>query len=64
MERCMAPLLVMTRGQLPGGTRPGIDHIAASDDLQAARVWSWPSEVGGRQVSDHEGAGADLTAAS
>ncbi len=56
-----ADLDIVTAGQLPGCDRPGIDHVACSAGLVAERVWGWRSDEGGRRLSDHDGAAADLT---
>ena len=58
------PLTVITEGTLSGGTRPGIDHIAMSSQFVADRVWGWPNELDGQRLSDHEGAGADVSPAA
>ena len=54
------PLEIVTSGTPGGASRPGIDHIALSFHLRAERVWGWPNEVGGRWLSDHDGAGVDV----
>ena len=54
------PLEIVTSGTPGGASRPGIDHIALSGHLRAERVWGWPNEVGGRRLSDHDGAGVDV----
>lgn len=52
---------VATAGTPPGCRRPGIDHIAHDHHLLAADVWGWPNDHGGTRMSDHDGAGVDLT---
>ncbi|MBK9295546.1 MAG: endonuclease/exonuclease/phosphatase family protein [Candidatus Microthrix sp.] len=54
------PLQIVTEGVLKGVSRPGIDHIALSDHLQAQTVWGWPNQVDGRRLSDHDGSGVDI----
>ncbi len=61
MAVAFSTLDVVTRGQIEGCTRPGIDHVAVSRDLTPARVWGWPNKIEERRLSDHEGAGVDLT---
>lgn len=56
LERAFEPLTILTAGTLSGCERPGIDHIAVSDDLTAVSVAGWPSVIGGQRMSDHDGA--------
>lgn len=52
-----------TAGTPPGCDRQGIDHIALGPALRAERVWGWPNAIDGRRLSDHDGAGCDVTVA-
>ena len=45
---------IVTAGTLPGCEKPGIDHIAISSHLRAARVQGWPKNVTGTVVTDHD----------
>lgn len=56
-------LELVTAGTLPGGEKPGIDHIAISSHLRAARVQGWSKDVTGNVVTDHDGSFVDLTSA-
>lgn len=60
LTEAFAAMDVITQGTPPGGTGPGIDHIAINSHLVADRVWGWPKELDGQRLSDHEGAGADV----
>ena len=60
LNETFADFDIVTQGQLEGGTRPGIDHIALSSQLRSTNTWAWPNVVNGQRLSDHEGAGADL----
>lgn len=60
MAAAFADFDVITAGQLNGGERPGIDHIAVSSHLAASKTWAWPNVIDGQRLSDHEGAGTDL----
>ncbi len=64
LEAAFAPTKIVTAGVPNGATRPGIDHIAISGDLQASSVWGWPNHIDDVRISDHDGAGADLTKTS
>ena len=55
---------IVTRGVLPGCTRPGIDHIALSSHLRATNVAGWANDVTGNRLSDHDGAFADVELSS
>lgn len=61
LQAAFVPTTIVTAGAPTGGTRPGIDHIAVSSQLRATSVWAWPQAIDGVRMSDHEGAGADLT---
>lgn len=61
MDAAFAPFEIVTRGRVEGGTRAGIDHIAISHHVAPTKVWGWPNEIDGRRLSDHDGAGVDLT---
>ncbi len=63
MTVTFSTLDVVTSGQIEGCTWPGIDHVAVSRDLALANVWGWPNKIDDRRLSDHEGAGVDLTVA-
>ena len=63
MAETFVSLDIVTQGTVDGGTRPGIDHIAVTKELQPSKVWGWPNEVEGHRLSDHDGAGVDLSAA-
>jgi hypothetical protein len=64
LEAAFAQTKIITSGVPNGATRPGIDHIAISGDLEASGVWGWPNRIHGVRISDHDGAGADLTKTS
>lgn len=64
LNAAFAPTKIVTAGVPKGAIRPGIDHIAVSGDLQASSVWGWPNRIHGVRISDHDGAGADLTKTS
>lgn len=60
LEAAFEPLVILTRGTVPGCDRQGIDHIAVSEELQAISVAGWPNKVKGHRMSDHDGAVVDL----
>ncbi len=60
LDTAFSPMTIATAGQVPGATRPGIDHVALSRHLTASKVWGWPSKLNGDRLSDHEGAGLEV----
>ena len=60
LAQTFSELDIVTAGTLPGCEKPGIDHIAISSHLQAARVQGWPKDVTENVVTDHDGSFADL----
>lgn len=56
-----SPMTIATAGNLGGTTRPGINHIACSEHFGIQASWGWPAAYGVDTLSDHEGAGVDLT---
>ena len=60
MEAAFQGFDVATRGQIQGCPRPGIDHIALSQNLQGVNVWGWPHNHNGNRLTDHDGAGVDV----
>ena len=60
LSTAFSPTAIVTAGTLDGVVRPGIDHIAITNDLDASRTWGWSNEVDAVRVSDHDGAGADI----
>ena len=53
-------LAIATEGTVDGCTKPGIDHIALSPRLEANAVSSWPKDVTGNRLSDHDGVMVDV----
>ncbi|MDG2114757.1 MAG: hypothetical protein P8N02_19380, partial [Actinomycetota bacterium] len=56
----LAPVTVLTAGEVDGCEKPGIDHISVVG-LEARSIWGWPNLVGGVRCSDHDGVAADLS---
>lgn len=61
LEEAFAGFDVVTAGIPEGCDRQGIDHIALGPGLRCERVWGWPNVVDGRRLSDHDGAGCDVS---
>ena len=52
---------IVTKGIIDGVNKPGIDHIAISRHLRSDKVFGWSNVVDGKTVSDHDGAGCELS---
>ena len=60
LDRALAGLDVLSEGIVPGIAHQDVDHIAVSAELRHDRVWAWPGEEAGVQLSDHSGLAAAL----
>lgn len=55
------PLTIATSGIIDGCDKVGIGHIAHTQALTTERVWGWPNVIDGKRLSDHDGAGEELS---
>lgn len=60
LATAFASVDVVTSGAIEGTDHPGVDHIAISAELRAARVWGWRNDANGNRMSDHDGAACEL----
>ena len=60
MQNTFVGVDIITSGTVAGCDKPGIDHIAISKELAAAKVQGWQNDVTGKRLSDHDGACADV----
>ena len=52
---------IITQGTIGNLSRAGIDHIAIDNQLKATHVWGWSNLINDKKLSDHDGAGCNLT---
>lgn len=61
MKAAFSDFDIVTKGIINGLDKAGIDHIAISKELSAQSVWGWKNIVDGNRLSDHDGAGCELS---
>ena len=52
---------IVTQGVITGMERAGIDHIALDKRISVKTVWGWSNIVDGTRLSDHDGAGCEIS---
>ena len=61
MQKAFNDYNIITKGIINNLSRAGIDHIAIDEKLKAEKILGWPNIINDKRLSDHDGAGCELT---